>query len=111
VLVWTYVLGLMYTHGQFYVAVSRVTSVHNIKTIWNPKVDTPVTKNIVYVEVLLNQLYFQSYPSTHHLCCTKRSTDGGPQSRLCAAQTGLRSITKMILSMDIQVDLKQSENE
>ena len=44
----------VFSHGQFYVAVSRVTSVHNIKAIWDPKVDTPVTKNIVYVEVLLN---------------------------------------------------------
>ena len=44
----------VFTHGQFYVAISRVTSVHNIKAIWDPKVDTPVTKNIVYVEVLLN---------------------------------------------------------
>ena len=44
----------VFTHGQFYVAVSRVTSVHSIKAIWDEKVDTPVTKNIVYVEVLLD---------------------------------------------------------
>ena len=44
----------VFTHGQFYVAVSRVTSVHNIKVIWDPKVNSPVTKNIVYPEVLLS---------------------------------------------------------
>ena len=44
----------VFTHGQFYVAVSRVTSVHNIKAIWNPDVDNAVTTNIVYPEVLLN---------------------------------------------------------
>ena len=45
---------LVFTHGQFYVVVSRVTSVHNIKAIWNADVDSPVTTNIVYPEVLLN---------------------------------------------------------
>ena len=44
----------VFTHGQFYVVVSRVTSVHNIKAIWNPDVDNSVTTNIVYPEVLLN---------------------------------------------------------
>ena len=44
----------VFMHGQFYVAVSRVTSVHNIKVIWNPKVNSPVTKNVVYPEVLLS---------------------------------------------------------
>jgi len=44
----------IFTHGQFYVAISRVTSVHNIKAIWDPKVDNAFTKNIVYPEVLLN---------------------------------------------------------
>jgi ATP-dependent exoDNAse (exonuclease V) alpha subunit len=44
----------VFTHGQYYVAVSRVTSVYNIKAIWNPDVDKPVTTNIVYPEVLLN---------------------------------------------------------
>ena len=44
----------VFTHGQFYVAVSRVTSVHNIKAIWNADVDSPVTSNIVYPEILLN---------------------------------------------------------
>ena len=29
-------------------------SIHNIKAIWDSKVDTPVRKNMVYVEVLLN---------------------------------------------------------
>ena len=44
----------VFTCGQFYVAVSRVTSVYNIKAIWNADVDSPVTTNIVYPEVLLN---------------------------------------------------------
>ena len=44
----------VFTHGQFYVAVSRVPSVHNIKVIWNADVDNPLTTNIVYTEVLLN---------------------------------------------------------
>jgi hypothetical protein len=44
----------VFTHGQFYVAVSRVTSVHRIKAIWDPKHVEPVTQNIVYNEVLLD---------------------------------------------------------
>ena len=44
----------VFAHGQFYVAVSRVTSVYNIKAIWNADVDNGVTTNIVYPEVLLN---------------------------------------------------------
>ena len=46
----------VFTHGQFYVGVSRVTSVGNIKGIWNPGPGNVVlakTKNIVYSEVLL----------------------------------------------------------
>ena len=44
----------VFTHGQFYVAVSRVTSVSNIKAIWNEQQEEATTKNIVYTEVLLN---------------------------------------------------------
>jgi hypothetical protein len=44
----------VFTHGQFYVAVSRVLSVHNIKAIWDPKLPQAVTKNIVYPEILLD---------------------------------------------------------
>ena len=44
----------VFTHGQFYVAVSRATSVHRIKAIWNPKFENPVTKDIVFSEVLLD---------------------------------------------------------
>jgi hypothetical protein len=44
----------VFTHGQFYVAISRVTSVNNIKAIWNPILTEPVTKNIVYPEVILD---------------------------------------------------------
>ena len=44
----------VFTHGQLYVAISRVTSVHNIKAIWDSNVETPVTKNIVYPEVIID---------------------------------------------------------
>ena len=44
----------VFTHGQLYVAVSRVTSVHNIKAIWDSNVERPVTKNIVYPEVIID---------------------------------------------------------
>src|SRR5258707_10312514 len=42
-----------FTHGQFYVAVSRVTSVSNIKMIWNESDEEAKTQNVVYEEVLL----------------------------------------------------------
>ena len=44
----------VFTHGQFYVAISQVTSVHNVKIIWDDQLPNPVTKNIVYSEVLLD---------------------------------------------------------
>jgi len=44
----------VFTHGQFYVAMSRVKSVHNIKAIWASTSDVAQTKNIVYNEVLLD---------------------------------------------------------
>ena len=43
----------VFTHGQFYVGVSRVTSVSNIKAIWTEGVQEAKTKNIVFREVLL----------------------------------------------------------
>jgi ATP-dependent exoDNAse (exonuclease V) alpha subunit len=43
-----------FAHGQFYVAVSRATSVNSLKIIWDPKLPSPTTKNIVYPEVLLD---------------------------------------------------------
>ena len=42
-----------FTHKQFYVAISRVTSVSNIKMIWVEKEREAKSKNIVYREVLL----------------------------------------------------------
>ena len=48
------VRNAVFTHGQLYVAVSRVTSVHNIKAIWDSRVENPVTKNIVYPEVIID---------------------------------------------------------
>jgi PIF1-like helicase/Helitron helicase-like domain at N-terminus len=44
----------VFTHGQFYVAISRVTSVHRIKAIWDSDLMEARTKNIVYTEVLLD---------------------------------------------------------
>ena len=44
----------VFTHGQLYVAVSRVTSVHNIKAIFDPNSNTTVTKNIVFPEVIID---------------------------------------------------------
>ena len=44
----------VFTHGQFYVALSRVRSVENIKVIWDEKLGDGVTKNVVYPEILLN---------------------------------------------------------
>jgi hypothetical protein len=43
-----------FTHGQFYVAVSRVTSVSNIKAIWEEKERVAKTQNVVYTEALLD---------------------------------------------------------
>jgi ATP-dependent exoDNAse (exonuclease V) alpha subunit len=43
----------VFTHGQFYVGISRVTSVWNIKAIWEENVREAKSKNIVYREVLL----------------------------------------------------------
>jgi len=48
------VRNAVFTHGQLYVAISRVTSVHNIKAIWDSRLDLPVTKNIVYPEVIID---------------------------------------------------------
>jgi ATP-dependent exoDNAse (exonuclease V) alpha subunit len=42
-----------FTHGQFYVAVSRVTSVSNIKAIWDEEDREGKSQNVVYSEVLL----------------------------------------------------------
>jgi hypothetical protein len=44
----------VFNHGQFYVAVSRATSVNRIKAIWDPKFPNPVSKNHVFPEVLLD---------------------------------------------------------
>jgi ATP-dependent exoDNAse (exonuclease V) alpha subunit len=44
----------VFTHGQFYVGISRVRSVNNIKAIWDENLGDGVTKNVVYPEVLLN---------------------------------------------------------
>jgi ATP-dependent exoDNAse (exonuclease V) alpha subunit len=45
----------VFTHGQFYVGVSRVTSRNNIKVIWDEEDREGKTKNIVYSEVLLKE--------------------------------------------------------
>jgi hypothetical protein len=46
----------VFTYGQFYVAISQVTSKHNMKAIWTVMKKEPITKNIVYNEVLLNNI-------------------------------------------------------
>jgi ATP-dependent exoDNAse (exonuclease V) alpha subunit len=46
----------VFTYGQFYVGVSRVTSKLNIKAIWEPNKEEAKIKNIVYSEVLLNRM-------------------------------------------------------
>jgi hypothetical protein len=46
----------VFSHGQFYVTISQVTSKHNIKAIWTVTNNDPVTKNIVYNEVLLDKI-------------------------------------------------------
>ena len=43
-----------FTHGQFYIAVSKVTLVSNIKMIWNEEDEEAKTQNVVYKEVLLD---------------------------------------------------------
>ena len=48
------VRNAVFTHGQLYVAVSRVTSVYNLKVIWDSISGTPVTKNILYPEVIID---------------------------------------------------------
>ena len=45
----------VFTHGQFYVGVSRVTSWKNIKVIWSEAEAEGRTKNIVFDEVLLKE--------------------------------------------------------
>ena len=45
----------VFTHGQFYVGVSRVRYRDNIKVIWDEKDREGRTKNIVYDEVLLKE--------------------------------------------------------
>ena len=44
----------IFSHGQFYVAISRVTSIHRLKAIWDNRLAIPSSKNIVYPEVLID---------------------------------------------------------
>ena len=44
----------VFSHGQFYVGVSRVTSVCNIKVIWEERIREAKSLNIEYKEVLLS---------------------------------------------------------
>jgi hypothetical protein len=46
----------VFTHGQFYVAISQVTSVHRLKAIWDSRLPTAKTKNIVYPEVIIDYI-------------------------------------------------------
>jgi len=44
----------VFTHGQFYVAISCVTSVLRLKAIWDSRLPAATTKNIVYPEVIID---------------------------------------------------------
>jgi ATP-dependent exoDNAse (exonuclease V) alpha subunit len=44
----------VFTHGQLYVGISRVTASQKIKAIWDEKNANAVTKNIVYPEVIID---------------------------------------------------------
>jgi ATP-dependent DNA helicase PIF1 len=44
----------IFSHRQFYVAISRVTSVHRLKAIWDSRLAIATSKNIVYPEVLID---------------------------------------------------------
>ena len=44
----------IFSHGQFYIAISQVTSVHRLKVIWNSRLAVATSKNIVYPEVLID---------------------------------------------------------
>ena len=45
----------IFTHGQFYVAISQVTSaVHRLRAIWDSRLTTAMTKNIVYPEEIID---------------------------------------------------------
>ena len=52
------VRNAVFTHGQLYVAVLQVTSVYNLKVMWDSNVGTPVTENIVYPEVIIDSFSF-----------------------------------------------------
>ena len=44
----------VFTHGQFYVAMSRCTSGNRVKVLFPNDATSNVTKNIVYTEALLS---------------------------------------------------------
>jgi hypothetical protein len=46
----------VFSHGQFYVGVSSITSVYNIKAIWRGDEEEAKTTNIVYNEVLIQHI-------------------------------------------------------
>ena len=46
----------VFTHGQFYMGISRVTSAVNIKIVWNKEEEGAKTKNVVYSKVLLDRI-------------------------------------------------------
>ena len=55
----------VFTHGQFYVAVSRVKSVSNIKVIWNEQEEEAVTKTLYIKRFFLTIMIIRIYSNVY----------------------------------------------
>jgi hypothetical protein len=54
----------VFTHGQLYVALSRMTNVSNLSILFAPENSERITENVVYPEVLQAFSNGYSYPSS-----------------------------------------------